>query len=354
MRPLTTAIRQVVETGRRGRNRTDAKLQTLYQAGLKAKEVGRLDVARARYERAIALSAAVTGLTDDFTVQLRNDLAAVLVAQGNLAAAHGLRELALALQRDRTEPHPAAMVAATNDLATVLLLAGESAAAALRFQAAADLAERHLAPQDPQRYAALIGLSRTRAAHGDLAGAAQSCQQAADLPLGQGHPDLAAARRDLELLASGADLRRRRTLALHKGHAGFEEAAEVSLVLGALADARRYRGRQAALCIADRAPVTAMAAMNNLAASLREERDFTGAVLLYQRAETMVPDPPLTLLVANRYGAGASALMRGDAGTALACYQQVVSTNVARLGPDHSETQTAITHRDFVRAIAVA
>ncbi len=241
---------------------------------------GDLAGAKARYERALAISTVAFGEDHPNVATGLNNLADVLRAQGDLAGAKARFERALAIDTAAFgEDHPNVAIR-LNNLASVLRAQGDLAGAKARYERALAIFTAAFGEDHPNVATGLNNLARVLKDQGDLAGAKARYERALAIDttaFGEDHPKVATGLNNLARVLedqgdlAGAKARYERTLAIDTAAFG-EDHPNVATDL------------------------------NNLALVLRAQGDLAGAKVRFERALAIVtrflgPDHPSTRIV---------------------------------------------------------
>jgi tetratricopeptide (TPR) repeat protein len=280
--------------------------------------------ARPLYERALAIAEKALGPEHSLTARSLNNLATLLLSQGDLAGARPLFERALAIdEKVLGREHPS-MATRLNNLALLLKEQGDLAGARPLFERALAIAEKALGSEHRTTAGSLNNLASLLQAQGDLAGARPLFEHVLAIherALGPEHPDTATSLSYLaSLLQAQGDLAGARPLferasaisekALRPEHPDTARSvgnlARLLQAQGDLASARPLFER--ALAIHEQAlgpehPDTATS-LHNLASLLQAQGDLAGARSLYKRALAMFekalgPEHPATTSTRN-------------------------------------------------------
>jgi tetratricopeptide (TPR) repeat protein len=297
----------------------EATGRLLNQAGLYMQERAEFSVAKALYQRALAIGEKAYGL-DHPEVAIRvNNLGLVLRDMGDLAGAREHFQRALAIGEKAYGPDHPTVARDVNNLGGVLQGLGDLVGARAHFQRALAIAEKVYGSDHPEVATRVNNLGDVLRVLGDLAGARQHFQRAlaiAEKVYGPDHPTVATR---LNNLGSGLQ------------------------DLGDLAGAREHYQR--ALAIDERTygpdhPTVATDA-NNLGDVLRALGDLAGARAHAERAlaideRTYGLDHPTVATDVNNLGQLLQAL--GDLAGARAHFQRALGIFRARLGEEHPST----------------
>jgi tetratricopeptide (TPR) repeat protein len=190
---------------------------------------GDLAAARPLYERSLAIREKALGSEHHYTAMSLNDLAVLLQAQGDRAAARPLYERALAIYEKALDPehpdtatglkaireHPETATS-LNNLAGLLRARGDRAAARPLYERALAIREKALRPEHPDTAQGLNNLAGLLHAQGDLAAARPLVERALAIrekALRPEHPDTAQGLNNLAfLLQAQGDLAAARPL----------------------------------------------------------------------------------------------------------------------------------------------
>jgi Tfp pilus assembly protein PilF len=275
------------------------------------------------YERALVIREKAFGTEHPEVAQSLDNLALLFQAQGDLAAARPLYERALAILEkalDREHPDIAAIL---NNLAAVLQDQGDLAGARPLHERALAIREKVLGSEHPDTAQSLNNLAGLVQAQGDLAGARPIFERALavdETVYGTGHPDVATDLNNLaNLLQAQGDL-----------------AGALPLYQRALAICEQALGPQH--------PKTAVS-LDKLAGLLLAQGDPIGARPLFERAlaikdEALGPEHPDTATSVNNL----ASLLRaqGDLKGARPLFERACATYERTLGVEHSSTATSL------------
>ena len=274
-----------------------------------------------------AAAAAADPRGDAAAAALLTNLAYLLEAQGDYAAARPLFERALAIREATLGPHHPTTAQSLNNLAYLLEAQGDYAAARPLFERALAIREATLGPHHPDTALSLNNLAALLDTQGDYVAARPLYERALairEAALGPRHPDTAQSLNNLaELLRAQGDYVAARPL--------YERALAI---------------REAAL--GPRHPDTAQS-LNNLAALLRAQGDYAAARPLFERAlaiyeATLGPTHPDTAMGLNNLAALLDT--QGDYVAARPLYDRAVAIGEQALGPDHPDTRLYRANRD--------
>jgi tetratricopeptide (TPR) repeat protein len=241
---------------------------------------GDLAAARTLYQRALAIREKAIGPEHPHIATNLNNLAGLLWAQGDFAAARPLYERALAVDQAVYGPDHPEVATKLNNLAGLLLAQGDLAAARPLYERALAIFEKVLGPEHPYSTTSLSNIAGLLRAQGDLAAARLLYERALatrEKILGSEHPGTANSLNNLAgVLQAQGDLAAARPL-YERSLAIFEK------VLGL------------------EHPDTATS-LNNLASLLREQGHLATARPLFERAlaiheKVLGPEHPDTALV---------------------------------------------------------
>jgi tetratricopeptide (TPR) repeat protein len=293
----------------------------LYQAGV-YRHVALAAYAQARplIERALAIREKVLGSEHPATAQSLNNLALLLMAQGELAGARPLIERALAIRERVLGPEHPATAQSLNNLAYLLRVQGELAGARPLIERALAIREKALGPEHPYTAITLTNLANLLRVQGDLAGARPLYERALAIRekvLGPEHPDTAGSLTGLaSLLQDQGELARARPL--------YERALAIhEKVLG------------------PEHPDTAQS-LNSLAVLLRDEGDLAGAQPFFDRAiaigdKALGTEHPLTRRYQSHYAR--LLLMTNHPVKALQLGEAALATHEKTSGATHQWTK---------------
>ncbi|WP_173083075.1 tetratricopeptide repeat protein [Phytohabitans rumicis] len=295
----------------------------VYVDALDRAECGDLTGAAERFEEAIAASSRLGGDAGQYVMVLLQGLASVRVAQGDLGRAVAVWQRAHALSRAEQGDDAAQTLATANGIAAVLLTQGEREAAGERYQDTLARCRRLLDAAHPETVTALNGVARS--APTPQVGPLH--QQAAELYariLGPSHPDTLIAQRQ----------------------AAPDDPAAACLAIGDLGGARALSAQALADCVQrhGEADPRTVAALNDLAMVLREQRDLTAAYRMYERAAELcgrLPGGPHPQQLAAGNGIAQVMLLQGDVVNAATELAAVLDGCLTRYGKQHPETAAA-------------
>jgi tetratricopeptide (TPR) repeat protein len=290
--------------------------QSLNNLALLLQAQGDLAAARPIHERALAISEKVLGPEHPDTATSLNNLAGLLQGQGDLAAGRRLLERALAIRKKVLGPEHPHTATSLNNLARVLQDQGDLAAGRRLYERALAIREKVLGPEHPDTATSLNNLARVLQDQGDLSAARPLLERALAIRekvLGPEHPDTAAS---LDYLAlnqgdlSAARPRLERALAIYEKVLGPEH------------------------------PHTATG-LNNLALLLQAQGDLSAARPLLERAlaiceKGLGPEHPHTATSLNSLARVLQA--QGDLSAARPLLERALAIYEKGLGPEHPET----------------
>ena len=159
--------------------------------------------ARPLYERALAIREKALGPDHPDTATSLNDLAVLVLAQGDLAAAQLLYERALAIYEKRLGRNHPVIAVSLDNLAGLLQAQGKLASARPLVKRALAIRENALGPNHPDTASSLNNLANLLRAQGDLAAARPLYKRALAIreqELGPDHPDTATCLNILALV----------------------------------------------------------------------------------------------------------------------------------------------------------
>ncbi|MGB8899012.1 MAG: tetratricopeptide repeat protein [Methylocella sp.] len=277
------------------------------------------------FERALAIREKVLGPEHPDTATSFNSLAGLLEAQGDLTGARPLYERALAIREKVLGPEDPDTATSLNNLALLLQVQGDLAGARPLLECALAICENLLGPEHPDTAISLDSLARLLQAQGDLAGARPLHERALAIfekALGPEHPHTATSLNNL---------------------------ANLLRAQGDLAGARPLNERALAIkekVLGPEHPDTATT-LNNLACLLRDTGHPQEAEPLFHRAiaigeKVLGPDHPG---VATGYS-NLACLLR-DAGReneSESLFLRAIAIGEKALGPDHPLTQRYQSH----------
>jgi tetratricopeptide (TPR) repeat protein len=280
--------------------------------------------ARSLFERALTIRETAQGATHPDTANSLHNLAFVLQAQGDLAAAQPLLERALSICEKAFGPEHLYTSTSLDNLAGMLQARGDFAGARPLYERVLGIWEKALGPDHPGTAKSRDNLARLLRAQGDLAGTRPLLERALAIrekAFGTEHCGTATTLDDLaDLLQTQGDLAGagplfERALAIREKALGPEHTdtatslnnlASLLQAQGDLAGARPLLER--ALDVREKAlgsehPDTANV-LNNLGGLLRVQRDLAGARPLFERAlaireKALGPEHPDTVTVRN-------------------------------------------------------
>jgi tetratricopeptide (TPR) repeat protein len=159
--------------------------------------------ARMLYERALALAKNACGPEDPIVAKSINNLARVLIAQGDLGSARPLCEQSLEINEKRFGPDHPGITPSLNTLGYLLRMQNDLAGARRHYQRALEIRERALGPNHPDTARSLSNLGSVLQAQSDLAGARPYIERALAIRqrvLDPDHPETAQSLNDLGML----------------------------------------------------------------------------------------------------------------------------------------------------------
>jgi CHAT domain-containing protein/Tfp pilus assembly protein PilF len=314
-----------------------------------------------------------------------NDLATLLVANGEYGAARPLYERAVSIWEEVRGPDDLDVATTLNNLAVLLRLTGQYAAARPLYERVLRIREGALGPHHPDIAQVLSNMSVLAEAVADYSAARSLAERAlriAERALGPDHPDVATALNNLAFVLSaagdyeGARPHYERALgvwerALGPGHPTVAQVLSNQALLwratGRYVEARRLLER--ALRIWERTlgpdhPDYATG-LQNLATVLDAAGEYATARRLYEDAlrigeKTLGPAHPTVATTVNSLGV----LLRltGDYAGARALYGRALAIRQKTLDPEHPAIATAMSNLayvlhltgDFARALRLA
>ncbi len=284
---------------------------------------GDLAAARPLYERALAIYEKAFGPEHPDTATSLNNLASLLQYQRDFAAARPLYERALTIRGKALGPEHRVTADSLNNLASLLQYQGDFAAARPLYEHALAIREKALGPEHPDTGQGLNNLASLLQAQGDLAAARPLFERALAIrekALGPEHPDTTTSLNNLALLLQAqGDLAAARPL--------FERALAI---------------REKAL--GPEHPHTA-GSLNNLALLLQAQGDLAAARPLYERAlaireKALGPGHPDTAQSLNNLAALLQA--QGDLAAARPLFEHALANYEKALGPEHPFTAQSL------------
>jgi tetratricopeptide (TPR) repeat protein len=301
--------------------RTDPPAATLLNnlAGLLQAQ-GDYAAARLLFERALAIREQALGPSHPDTATSLNNLADLLRAQGDYGAARPFFERALAIDEAAYGPTHPDVATDLNNLAILLQDMGDYAAARLLYKRALTIREQVLGSSHPYTATSLnnlAGLLRMQKDYGAARPLYERALTIREQALGPTHPDTAQSLNNLALLLQ--DIR--------------NYAAARPFLERALAIYEQTLGATH--------PDTATS-LNNLAALLQTHGDYAAARPLYERALAINeavygPRHPAVAISLNNL---AGLLQdQNDRNTARALYERALAMAEQTLGPTHPTTQ---------------
>ncbi len=316
--------------GNRARRHGVDGLHKLYVDALDRAGRGDLTGAAERLEEAVVASGRLGDDAGRYMMVLLQELASVRMAQGDLGRAVAVWQRAYELSRAEQGDDAGSTLAAANGLAAVLLTRGERKAAAERYEDTLARCRRLLDDAHPETVAALNGVARSA----PTPRLGQLHQHAAELYariLGPSHPDTLVVQRE----------------------AAPDNPATARLAVGDLNGARALFAQAVADSVQrhGEADPRTVAALNDLAMVLREQRDLTAAYRTYERAaelDAQLPVGPHPQHLAAGNGIAQVMLLQGDTTNAATELAAVLDDCVARYGEQHPETAAARRNLDRV------
>jgi CHAT domain-containing protein len=294
---------------------------------------------------------------------VRNNLASMIMALGNLDGARALQEQVLeVLSRTLPPDHPDLQAARINLANTIKTLGDLDGARALEEQVL-EVLSRTLPADHPDLQKVRLSLAGTIKALGDLDGARELEEQVLEVlahTLRPDHPDLQAARIKLaNTISALGDLDGARALldqalevlahTLPPDHPDLQRArhglASTIMALGDLDGARALQEQVLEVFSRTLPPdhPDLQAARQNLASTIHNLGDLFGARVLEEqvlevRSRTLPPDHPHLQAARNNLAATIKAL--GDLDGARVLEEQVLEVLSRTLPPDHPDLQT--------------
>eukprot|EP00741_Cyanophora_paradoxa_P021725 tig00000241_g20969.t1 len=275
--------------------------------------------ARRMYEEALMLRKKALGPEHPDVAMTMQNLAVVLNAQGDYAAARPMYEEALRVRKKALGPEHPAVASTMQNLAVVLKAQGDYAAARPMYEEALRLRKKALGPEHPDVAMTMQNLAIVLKAQGDYEAARPMYEEALRVrkkALGPEHPDVASTMQNLaNVLKAQGDYEAARPM--------YEEA----LML-----------RKKAL--GPEHPDVAMT-MQNLANVLTDLDDYEAARPMYEEAlrvrkKALGPEHPA---VASTMQNLASLLEdQGDYEAARPMYEEALRMRKKALGPEHPDT----------------
>jgi tetratricopeptide (TPR) repeat protein len=308
----------------------------------------------------------IYGVQHAATSSRLNNLASLLEAQGDYAAAEPLFRRALTIAEKTLGPeHPVTAIRLIN-LSSLLRNQGDYAAAEPLCRRSLEIAEKVQGPSDPNTGGILYNLAKLLVAKGDYAGAEPLYRRAlaiVEKTQGSEHPLIGAYFNNLaELLKvqgdyAGAELLYRRALGIAEKTQGpahpwigayYNNLAGLLKVQGDYAGAEPLYRR--ALAIAEKAqgpehPWTGIC-LNNLASLLQSRGDCAGAESLYRQALTIAErvnglEHPTTKARLSSLAGSLNA--QGECASAEPLYRRALAIDEGRYGPNHEEVMETLT-----------
>ncbi len=344
----------------RGAKASHAATQLAWQGGFAAYRLGAIAACSEAW--ALALAARERTLPEDHPdlLRARQNRAATIWQQGDLAGARALEERVLAT-RERTLPedHPDLLAARLN-LAATMKEQGDLAGARTLFERVLEAYERALPADHPDLLAARQNLAATMGKQGDLGGARaleERVLEAYERALPTDHPDLLRARKNLAgSMEVQGDLGGARAIeervvearerTLSEDHPSLllarQNLAVTMLVQGDLSGARALFERVLEAyerTLPDDHP-DLNAVRLNLAITISQQGDLAGASALFERVldayeRTLPADHPDVLRA--RLNLAVTMKKQGDLGGARALVERVLETYERTLPADHPE-----------------
>jgi tetratricopeptide (TPR) repeat protein len=311
---------------------------------------------------ALAIREKACGPEHPDTATSLNNLAGLLLDQGDLVGARPLYQRALTIREKVCGPEHPDTAMSLNNLALVLKEQGDLVGARPLYQRALAVAERVLGPDHPRTARSLNNLAILLNAHGDPVKARPLYERAlaiAEKVLGPEHPDTARSLDNLaNLLQDQGDLAgarplHERALAICEKVFGPEHPRTarslnfLALVLqeqGDLVGARPLYERALAICEkvgGPEHPDTA-GSLNNLAGLLRDQGNLVGALPLHERALAIrekVLGPEHRITNRSRYHLSRLLLDTGNPIKALSLGDTAYAAHEKALGRDHKWTK---------------
>jgi len=348
-----------------------AETDPLAQAHLLKQEVDRL-YREGRYNEAIpkareilALREQALGPTHPDVAASVTDLAHLLRAIGDYAAAKHPYEEALRIYEQALGPSHSHVATALNNLAGLLLDAGDVVAAKPLYERALHINEQALGPQHPRTASSLNNLAEFFRTVGDYAAARSLHERALETlerALGPNHPDVAVSLNNLGVVLQltgdyrVAKLLHERALRIKERALGpnhpdvatsLNNLSELLRESGDFAAARPFYER--ALQIKEGAlgpnhPDVARS-MNNLAILLHTTGDYALARPLYERAlqvweRALGPNHPELSAALNNLARLLQDI--GDYGQARPFYERALQIKEGALGPNHPDVASTL------------
>ncbi|HXW71234.1 MAG TPA: tetratricopeptide repeat protein [Methylocella sp.] len=283
-------------------------------------------------KRALAIREKVQGAEHPDTATSLNALAGLLYSQGHYAAAKPLFERGLAISEKVLGADNPDTATSLNNLAALLDDQGDYEGAKPLYERALAIREKALGAEHPSTARYLNNLALLLFHQGDYAGAKLLCEQALAIfekALGAGHPDTAASLNNLALvLESQGDY------AAAKPH--YERALTIKeKALGA------------------EHPDTATS-LNNLAELLRVQGNYAAAKPLYERAlaiyeKVLGAEHPWT--AANLNNLALLRYSQGEYAAATSLYERALAICEKVLGADHPNTKRVGENLERVRKL---
>ncbi|HET7079207.1 MAG TPA: tetratricopeptide repeat protein [Chloroflexia bacterium] len=297
--------------------------RALTAAAYQLLRAGNLQAAQVYLPHLRAATTAAMPRTDLPAATLLNNLASLLRAQGDYAAARPLYERALVIAEQTLGPtHPDTAGSLTN-LASLLQAQGDYAAARPLHERALAIAEQTLGPTHPDTATSLNYLAGLLYGMGDYAGARPLYERAlaiAEQTLGPSHPATVSSLDNLANLLSALD-----------DYGGARPLLERALAI-----------REQTL---GPAHLQTAQSLNNLASLLYAQGDYAAARPLYERVlaireQTLGPTHPDTATSLNYLASLLQA--QGEPAAARALYERALAIAEQTLGPTHPTTAACL------------
>ncbi len=329
--------------------------------------LGAYPQARPLFERALAIQEEVFGPDHPQTAASLNNLALLLMDEGDFVASRPLFERALAIDEARFGPHHSDVGRDLNNLALLLMAQGDFASARPLFERALAIDEGNFGPNHPEIATELSNLAALLRAQGEFAAARPLLERALAIrekTPGADHPDTAKTLNGLALIfRDQSDLVAARPLceralaifekALGVDHpdtaAGLSVLASVLQAQGDLTAARPRYERALAIFEKSFGPVhpRTATALNGLAGLLQAQGELAAARPLFERAlaireKALGSDHPDTAASLNNLGLLVQA--QGDLAAARPLFERALAIYGKALGPGHPDTATSLSN----------
>ncbi|MDZ7856440.1 toll/interleukin-1 receptor domain-containing protein [Sphaerotilus sp.] len=328
------------------------------------KEQGAYESARQSTRRQLDTIWRILGQDHPDTLSALNNLATILLDQGDLVGARHCAEQVLDTRQGVLgQDHPDTL-SALNNLATILLDQGDLVGARRYAEQVLDTQRCVLSQDHPDTLKSMGNLATISYAQGDLVGARRYAEQVLDTMrrvLGQEHPHTLSALNNLAtILKAQGDLVGARRYAEHvldtqrralgQDHpltlTSLNNLGQILQAQGDLVGARRYAEQvlDTRLRLLGEDHPHTLSALNNLATVLQDQGDLVGARRYAEQAldtqqRVLGQDHPLTLTVLNNLGQILQD--QGDLVGARRYAEQVLDTMRGILGERHTDTSVA-------------